>query len=89
MKNIAYARFRVKRRAFTIMEALIAVAISTVILLFAYRVFFSQTEMVARSIEFLHVNEGFRKIITFMGDDIRESTTILKPSPIFLKKLLL
>jgi prepilin-type N-terminal cleavage/methylation domain-containing protein len=86
MKNQTCGLFFSNRRAFTFVEALIAVAISAVILLFAYRVFFSQTEMVSRSIEFLQVNEGFRKIITFMGDDIRESTTILKPAPIFSEK---
>lgn len=68
---------------FTFVEALIAVAVSTMILLFAYRIFFSQTEVVTKSLEFLHVNEGFRKVVTFMGDDIREATTILKPMPIF------
>ncbi|HNX74604.1 MAG TPA: prepilin-type N-terminal cleavage/methylation domain-containing protein [Candidatus Rifleibacterium sp.] len=77
------APVRRKAAGFTLVEALVAVAISTLILMFAYRVFFSQTEMVTRSIEFLHVNEGFRKVVTFMGDDIRESTTILKPIPIF------
>ncbi len=87
MKNVTRGLFLCNRRAFTFVEALIAVAISAVILLFAYRVFFSQTEMVSRSIEFLHVNEGFRKIITFMGDDIREATTILKPTPIFSDKV--
>jgi len=68
---------------FTFVEALIAVAVSTMILLFAYRIFFSQTEVVTKSLEFIHVNEGFRKVVTFMGDDIREATTILKPVPIF------
>ncbi len=87
MKNFTRGVFCRNRRAFTFVEALIAVAISSVILLFAYRVFFSQTEMVSRSIEFLHVNEGFRKVITFMGDDIRESTTVLKPAPIFTEKV--
>lgn len=72
---------------FTIVETLMAVVLSTMILFFAYRVFFSQTEMVTRSIEFLHVNEGFRKVMTFMGDDIRESTTILKPVPVFGDKV--
>lgn len=68
-------------------EVLIAVGISTMILFFAYRVFFSQTRMVTQSIEFMQVNEGFRKVLAFMGDDIRESTTILKPVPVFLEKV--
>ncbi len=71
---------------FTMVEVLIAIVITTMILFFAYRVFFSQTRMVTQSIEFMQVNEGFRKVLAFMGDDIRESTTILKPVPIFQDK---
>ncbi len=83
--KILFNRVRNMRPAagFTFVEALIAVGVSTMILLFAYRIFFSQTEVVTKSLEFLHVNEGFRKVVTFMGDDIREATTILKPVPIF------
>lgn len=72
---------------FTMVEVLIAVGISTMILFFAYRVFFSQTRMVTQSIEFMQVNEGFRKVLAFMGDDIRESTTVLKPVPVFVEKV--
>lgn len=75
------------RQGFTIVEALIVVVITTVILLFAYRIFFSQTRMVTQSIEFLQVNEGFRKILSFMGDDIREATNILKPAPVLAEKV--
>jgi hypothetical protein len=79
---------RIARRCgFTIIEALIVVFITTLILLFAYRLFFSQTRMVTQSIEFLQVNEGFRKIISFMGDDIREATNILKPAPVLSDKV--
>lgn len=71
---------------FTMVEILIAIVISTMILFFAYRVFFSQTRMVTQSIELMQVNEGFRKVLAFMGDDIRESTTVLKPVPVFFGK---
>lgn len=88
MKNMLN-RARNTRTAggFTFVEALIALAVSTMILLFAYRIFFSQTEVVTKSLEFLHVNEGFRKVVTFMGDDIREATTILQPVPIFASNI--
>jgi len=75
------------RCGFTIIEALIVVFITALILVFAYRLFFSQTRMVTQSIEFLQVNEGFRKIISFMGDDIREATNILKPAPVLSDKV--
>ncbi len=75
------------RKGFTIVEALIVVFITSVILLFAYRLFFSQTRMVTQSIEFLQVNDGFRKVISFMGDDIREATNILKPAPVLSDKV--
>lgn len=74
-------------RGFTLVEVLIAIVITTMILFFAYRVFFSQTRMVTQSIEFMQVNDGFRKILAFMGDDVRESTTILKPTPVFVDKV--
>jgi len=76
-----------RRQGFTLIEALIVVFITSLILIFAYRLFFSQTRMVTQSIEFLQVNEGFRKIISFMGDDIRESTNILKPAPVLADKV--
>jgi len=70
------------KRGFTMVEALIVSLITSVILLFAYRIFFSQARVMTQSIEYLQVNEGFRKIISFMGDDIREATNILKPAPV-------
>lgn len=82
------SRFFRRDAAFTLIEALVAISITTMILLFAYRVFFSQTEMVTKSLEFMQVNDGFRKILSFMGDDIRESTTILKPAPIFSENVI-
>lgn len=72
---------------FTFVESLVAIAISTLILMAAYQVFFSQTRMVTQSLEFMQVNDGFRKVLSFMGDDIRESTTILKPTPVFSDKV--
>jgi prepilin-type N-terminal cleavage/methylation domain-containing protein len=75
-------------RGFTIIEAMIVVVITSIILLFAYRIFFSQTRVMTQSIEFLQVNESFRKIISFMGDDIREATNILKPAPVLAEKVI-
>jgi hypothetical protein len=83
MQIFKFSAYNGRRRAFTFVEALIAVAVSALILLFAYRLFFSQTEVVTKSLEFLHVNEGFRKVVSFMGDDVREATDILKPLPVF------
>lgn len=82
------ASYRSHKSGFTLVEALIVVFITSLILIFAYRLFFSQTRMVTQSIEFLQVNDGFRKIISFMGDDIRESTNILKPAPVLSEKVI-
>jgi hypothetical protein len=71
------------KKAFTMVEMLIAVVLTTMIVFFAYRIFFSQTEVVTKSIEFMQVNDSFRKVMTFMGNDIRESTSILAPTPVF------
>ncbi|EKD83026.1 MAG: hypothetical protein ACD_39C00932G0004, partial [uncultured bacterium] len=75
-------------RGFTFVEALIVVVITSIILIFAYRIFFSQTRVMTQSIEYLQVNEGFRKVIAFMGDDIREATNILEPAPVLAEKVL-
>lgn len=91
MKRIIDLRksgYRSYNHGFTLVEALIVVFITSLILVFAYRLFFSQTRMVTQSIEFLQVNDGFRKIISFMGDDIRESTNILKPAPVLAEKVI-
>lgn len=74
-------------RAFTFVELLIAVFIMSLIVFFAYRVFFSQAEVVTKSLEFMQVNDAFRKVMTFLGDDIRESTSIIEPMPIFSDKV--
>jgi prepilin-type N-terminal cleavage/methylation domain-containing protein len=57
------------KKAFTMVEMLIAVVLTTMIVFFAYRIFFSQTEVVTKSIEFMQVNDSFRKVMTFMGND--------------------
>jgi hypothetical protein len=64
-------------------ELLIVVVVTTMIVYFAYKIFFSQTRMVTSSIEFMEVNDSFRKINTFLGDDIREATSIARPVPVF------
>lgn len=68
-------------------EMLIAVFITTMIIFFAYKVFFSQTQVVTKSLEFMQVNDSFRKVMTFMGNDIRESTAIMLPVPVFSDKV--
>jgi prepilin-type N-terminal cleavage/methylation domain-containing protein len=87
MQKLIYNLNKNHRTGFTMVEMLIAVFLLTLILFFAYRVFFSQTEVVTKSIEFMQVNDSFRKVMTFMGDDIRESTDILLPKPIFTDKV--
>lgn len=75
------------RKAFSMIELLIALVITSLIIIFAYKIFFSQTEVVTKSIEFMQVNDSFRKVMTFMGDDIREATSILEPMPVFNEKV--
>ncbi len=73
------------KKAFTLVEIFIVVILLSLILYFAYRVFFSQTRAVTQTIDALHTNEGLRKVLAFMGDDIREATRIVKPTPINLE----
>lgn len=56
-------------------------------MIFTYRLFFAQTKAVTRSIETIHVNEGFRRVLAFMGDDIKEATNVLYPLPVFTNEV--
>jgi len=72
-------------RGFTFVELLIVLVILTLIVFAAYKVFFQQTRMVRQSLEEIKVNDDFRKILAFMGNDIRESTRIDEPAPVRLE----
>lgn len=74
-------------KAFTFVELLIALVIMMMIIFFSYRLFFSQTKVVTTSIEFMQVNDSFRKIMAFLGDDIKESTRITYPVPVFTSQV--
>jgi len=67
---------------FTLPEVLIVLGLISVILLVAYKVFFSQAKLVSQSVEFMRVNDDFRRILLYLGNDIREANFILKPAPI-------
>lgn len=71
-----------RRTGMTIPEVLIVLLLMSVIIFVAYKVFFSQAKMVQQSVEFMQVNDSFRKITMFLGNDIRESTQIILPLPI-------
>jgi prepilin-type N-terminal cleavage/methylation domain-containing protein len=73
------------KKGFTLVEILVVVTLLVFILYFAYQIFFSQTRAVTQTIDALQTNEGLRRVLAFMGDDIRESTRIVKPTPIKLE----
>ena len=80
--------FAVKKKAgFTLVEILIVVVLLVFILYFVYQIFFSQTKTVTKTIDALQANEGFRRVLTFMGDDIKEATRIVKPTPVHLNEI--
>lgn len=70
--------------AFTLVELLIVITIMAFVLVFAYKLFFSQTRAVTQSIEVLQVNDNFRRILSIMGGDIKEASNIKKPLPVAL-----
>jgi prepilin-type N-terminal cleavage/methylation domain-containing protein len=72
---------------FTIVELLVVITLLTFILLVAYRIFFSQAKTITQSIEFIQVNESFRKISMYLGNDVREATQIILPRPINLEAI--
>lgn len=73
-----------RKKAFTLVELLIVITLMCFIMIFAYKIFFAEKKAVNRSIDSIRVNEGFRKVLAFMGDDIKEATNILEPMPIML-----
>lgn len=72
---------------FTLVEILVVVTLLIFILVFAYQIFFSQTRAVTQTIDALQTNEGLRRVLSFVGDDVRESTRIVKPTPIMLEEV--
>ncbi len=74
-----------RKTAFTLVEVLVAATIMLFILYFAYQIFFSQSRAVTQTIDALQANEGFRRVLAFVGDDIKEATRIVKPTPINLE----
>lgn len=51
------------------------------ILAAVYKIFISQAKTISVSMESMKVNDQFRRIQSFMGDDVREATTIVFPGP--------
>ena len=76
-----------EKSGFTLIEILVVVVLLIFILYFAYQIFFSQTRAVTQTIDALQTNEGLRRILAFVGDDVRESTRIVKPTPIKLEEV--
>ena len=76
--------FMKKKYGFTLVEVLIVVTLLALILYFVYQIFFSQTRVVTQTIDTLQANEGFRRVLAFVGDDVREATRIVKPTPVKL-----
>ncbi len=74
-----------RKTAFTLVEILVVITILVFILFFAYQIFFSQSRAVTQTIDALQANEGLRRVLSFMGDDIREATRIVKPTPVNLE----
>ena len=75
------------KTGFTLVEILVVVTLLIFILVFAYQIFFSQTRAVTQTIDALQTNEGLRRVLSFVGDDVRESTRIVKPTPIMLEEV--
>ena len=74
-----------EKTGFTLVEILVVVVLLIFILYFAYQIFFSQTRAVTQTIDAIQTNEGLRRVLAFVGDDVRESTRIVKPTPIKLE----
>ena len=74
-----------RKKAFTLVEILVVIAILVFILYFAYQIFFSQSRAVTQTVDAIQTNEGLRRVLSFLGDDIREATRIVKPTPVNLE----
>ena len=73
---------------FTLVEMLVVLTLVSFILILAYKVFFAQSRMVVQSMEFMKVNDHFRRIIAYVGNDVRECTFVLQPVPVSPKDAL-
>lgn len=75
-----------KEAGLSLVELLIVLFLVSAILIFTYRIFFSQARVITQSIEFMQVNENFRRITTYLGKDIREANQIVNPFPIHVEE---
>lgn len=71
----------------TLPEFLVVMLLFTIILFGSYKVFYSQTRMVQQSVESVMVNDQFRKVLFYMGKDVREASMILHPPMVRLEEV--
>jgi prepilin-type N-terminal cleavage/methylation domain-containing protein len=83
--KIKKMQYKVMAKGFTFVELLIVTVLLALIVIATYKAFFSQTKMVRQSIEYFQVNDSFRKVMSFIGNDIKEATNIIYPLPIMQK----
>ena len=75
------------RRAFTLVEVVIAVSIFLMIMGGMYRLFFSRVRSIKMALEHVGVNESARKFLAVFGNDVRNANRVLQPIPIERKQI--
>lgn len=78
------SRRKAGKYGFTLIEIFVVFGLLIFLLMAVYKIFFSQAKMVSVSMETMKVNDHFRRIQVFIGNDIREATWIAFPTPVRL-----
>ncbi|MBI3038119.1 prepilin-type N-terminal cleavage/methylation domain-containing protein [bacterium] len=70
-----------RKKAFTLVEVMVALSLLVLILLVLYRLFFAGSRSIKIALEHISVNENARLFLSFFGNDVRNAVWINSPSP--------
>lgn len=87
LKIVKFTKKKLPNIAITLVEVLVVFLILSLILYALYKIFFSQAKVVQHSVETILVNDSFRKVLAFLGNDIREANKIVFPNPIRVEEI--
>lgn len=76
-----YMKLR-NKKAVTFIEVMIVIGLFNILMLAAYKLFFSEIKTIKTSLEHIGVNESARKFFTFFGNDVRNANWVDFPKMI-------
>lgn len=76
------AMFRNNKKAVTLVEVIFVIALFSILMIAAYRLFFAEVRTIKTALEHIGVNESARKFFAYLGNDIRNSNWVDYPKTV-------